>query len=368
MNTFLTKFFAILLIGWMSIAGVTESKACDRSRLTLDSVTAGPSGSYYIYLRLCVGRGILGLLKGADGNTGRFLFSFSSSTPGFSVMSFTSPIRSDFTNVPYNGVNVGAQPAFHAQQAIFYNNTSNWFGCITTTVACGNVATECDQVRFQVNSLPDSIRIYGIEGGDNLFGGCYPNISMLVDLTNLPVEWANFEARNENGGVALNWTTLSEYNNSHYDVVRSADGFNYTKIAEVRGAGNASGVSSYDYFDQNPLPGQNYYRIRQIDFDGQSSQSEVATLFYTPPSGLAWKSFGPNPADDRVDFTYQVETNRTLKLELTDLSGRNVFTDELQAYTGVNTYQLNISNMKAGIYHLRLYNNTGILEKKLVVL
>ena len=114
----------LLVLGVLA-ASTMPTKACDRSRLTLDSVTPGPSGSFYIYVRLCVGAGILGLLKGADGNTGRFLFSFSSSTPGFSVMSFTTPIVSDFTGVPYNGVNVGAQPAFNAQQAIFFNKADH---------------------------------------------------------------------------------------------------------------------------------------------------------------------------------------------------------------------------------------------------
>lgn len=359
---------SLLILGFMA-GSIQSSKGCDRSRLTLDSITPGPSGSYYIYLRLCVGAGILGLLKGADGNTGRFLFSFSSSSPSFSVMSFTTPIRSNFTNIPYNGVNVGAQPAFNARQAIFFNNTANWFTCITTTTACGAVNTECDQVRFQVNMLPDSIRIYGIEGGDNLFGGCYPNITMLVDLTNLPVEWQDVGCRQVGSGMNVNWATRTETNNLGFKVERSADGVSFSEVGNLgTESSNSSQLKEYQFFDPNPVPGVNFYRIQQVDIDGTTSASEIVSGFYTPMGGLAWESVSPVPAEDFLNLVYRSDVEAAMTLELTDLQGKQLLVRKIETQIGQNQLSMDVSDVAPGMYLLRLYNTAGILEKKIVVM
>lgn len=367
MRTVLQKLvFACLLLGAVAF-NAQSAKACDRSRLTLDSITPGPSGTYYIYLRLCVGAGVFGLLKGADGNTGRFLFSFSSSTPGFAVTSFTNPIRSDFTGMNYAGVNVGSQPAFNATQAIFYNNSSNWFACITSTVACGNVNTECDQIRFQVTSIPDSIRIYGIEGGDNLFGGCYPNISMLIDFTGLPVEWQDFTARQENGGVALDWVTMNETNNNGFEVLRSQDGNQFSAIGTMA-ANSVNKIGQYKFFDPHPLPGTNYYRIRQVDINGGYSESETRSLSYAPESGVSWNNVYPNPATSRVNVEFRTGITEKVSLELMDIQGRTLQSFSIPAEQGLNAVEMNTSSFAPGLYFLRLRHSGGILEKKLVLM
>lgn len=357
---------ALIILGVM-FGTVQRTHACDRSSLTLDSVTPAPGGTYYIYLRLCVGAGILGLLKGADGNTGRFLFSFSSSDPSFLVTSFTTPITSDFTGVPYSGVNVGAQPAFNASQAIFYNNTSNWFACITSTIACGTVNTECDQIRFQVTTMPDSIRIYGIEGGDNLFGGCYPNVSMLVDFSGLPVEYQDFAARETDGGIQLDWSTLNEYNSSGFQVLRSPDGIQYTDIGFVATQADQAKVGSYQYFDAHPALGTNYYRLRQVDVDGATTESKTVAAHFQLMGEVTWKSIFPNPANNWVNVSFKARESEAMKLELTDLQGRAVVSQEIAAEQGTNEATLSVSGLAPGLYMLQLRYKAGILTEKLVI-
>lgn len=366
MRTFLQKLiFGTLILGFLG-GSYQPVRACDLSSLTLDSVTPAPGGTFYLYLRLCVGAGVLGLLKGADGNTGRFLFSFSSSTPGFAVTSFTTPITSNFTGVPYNGVNVGAQPAFNATQAIFYNNSSNWFTCITSTVACGNVNQECDQVRFQVTSVPDSIRIYGIEGGDNLFGGCYPNISMLIDFTGLPVEWQDFTGRAAQGGVVLNWATGNEQNSHSFEILRSGDGVSFQSIGRIAASGQK--VGQYEYFDPNPLAGTNHYRLRQVDGNGSSTESNVIAVHFVPQMGVSWESVSPNPADEWVNISFHSEQAEAMVMDLVDLQGRSVAEFKVNAQSGLNTIKASTSQLAPGMYFLRLRHSVGILEKKLVIM
>lgn len=167
------------MLGLLGLLGL-EVHACNWSSFCLDSVRPAPGGGFDIYTTLCVGYGNNGTTVGAVGNTGRFLFSFASSTPGFGVSQFPLAIQSDFTSVNYMGVNVGAQPAFNAQVALFYNNNSNWYTCRTNSISCGNPGIDCKAVHFRSNFLPDSIRVYGIEGGDNLTVGCYADPDMRI--------------------------------------------------------------------------------------------------------------------------------------------------------------------------------------------
>lgn len=163
-----------LLTVMMGLLGfsITSAQACNWSSFCLDSVRPAPGGGYDIYTTLCVGYGNNGSTTGATGNTGRFLFSFSSANPSFAVSQFTNPIRSTYTYIPFSGVNVGDQPAFNAKVGLFYNNSANWFTCITSNNACGNPGIDCKAVQFRTNFLPDSIRVFGIEGGDDLQIGC----------------------------------------------------------------------------------------------------------------------------------------------------------------------------------------------------
>lgn len=156
-------------------------QACDLSRLCLDSVVNNGS-SYTIHLTLCLGAGTTGGVHGAIGNTGNFLLTFASNTPGFYVSSFPTSIVSQVTNVTANGVNVGSQPAFNAAQALLYGTSGGSFTCISNTPICGNIHQECYPLVITVTALPDSIKAYGIEGDGFLNGGCNNSPELMVSF------------------------------------------------------------------------------------------------------------------------------------------------------------------------------------------
>ncbi len=91
----------------------------------------------------------------------------------------------------------------------------------------------------------------------------------------LPVTWLQFEAIQKNHSVALNWSTASETNNDYFAVEHSTDGFFFRELARLSGAGNSSQELNYSWVHQRPGSGHHYYRIRQVDFNGQYSQSEI---------------------------------------------------------------------------------------------
>ena len=90
------------------------------------------------------------------------------------------------------------------------------------------------------------------------------NVATPICPTILPVELISFTTSTIDGHVQLNWVTQSEINNDYFTVERSVDGINFTPISKVNGAGNSSERLNYSTFDNTPLNGTSYYRLKQI--------------------------------------------------------------------------------------------------------
>jgi hypothetical protein len=95
----------------------------------------------------------------------------------------------------------------------------------------------------------------------------FRGVTMAPGSSILPVKLTAFNANEKNGAIRLNWSTASESNSSHYNILRSSTANKFAKIAEVKATGIAS---NYAYVDENPLPGTNYYQLQQVDLDGQN--------------------------------------------------------------------------------------------------
>jgi uncharacterized repeat protein (TIGR01451 family) len=93
-----------------------------------------------------------------------------------------------------------------------------------------------------------------------------------------PVEFIHFTASHAGNDALLNWSTASENNNDHFDVERSPDGIHYQKIASVKGKGNSNSISEYSFKDENIPAGELYYRLVQVDSEGNNNDSKTITL------------------------------------------------------------------------------------------
>ncbi len=109
----------------------------------------------------------------------------------------------------------------------------------------------------------------------------------------LPVEELYFRASTEGQKVLLEWATATEHANDYYVVERSAVGDAFEEVARIDGAGDSQQVTEYSVYDENPLPGVSYYRLRQTDIDGTVSYSEMVPVEFEPSELLVPY---PNPA------------------------------------------------------------------------
>jgi hypothetical protein len=111
----------------------------------------------------------------------------------------------------------------------------------------------------------------------------------------LPVELLTFGADNTGNSVLAHWSTATEHGASHFDVQRSTDGLLFEHVGRVEAAGNSTTTTDYTLIDDAPLDGLSYYRLLQVDLDGQQAMSmPVAVDCGARPPGAPF----PNPVSD----------------------------------------------------------------------
>src|SRR5690606_477794 len=96
--------------------------------------------------------------------------------------------------------------------------------------------------------------------------------------TILPIELKSFEAFLIQGVVEINWATFTEYNNHYFVVERSRDGITFDSLFYVEGAGYSKSILNYQTVDDRPLAGMSYYRLKQVDYDGRFTYSELVVI------------------------------------------------------------------------------------------
>ncbi len=114
-----------------------------------------------------------------------------------------------------------------------------------------------------------------IAPGGGCTGASTPTLSGDISL---PVELTSFQATAESQQVALTWQTASEEINKGFDIERSANGETWETIGFVAGAGTTLETQDYTFTDEAPLSGKNYYRLKQLDFDGVFDYSEIVSV------------------------------------------------------------------------------------------
>ncbi len=180
----------------------------------------------------------------------------------------------------------------------------------------------------------------------------------------LPVELINFSASTDGNNVKLFWTTASETNNDYFVIERSRDTEDFRQLSVINGNGNSTILREYAYQDLHPLEGNSYYRLKQIDYDGNFSYSKVITLYFTRNEEPI--SIVPNPASDNAWIHFSKKHDGDTYLEIVDLKGKIVFCKSESEIP--NPYQLNIENIEKGIYFLQVYNSGKKIKQKLVIL
>ena len=182
----------------------------------------------------------------------------------------------------------------------------------------------------------------------------------------LPVELQKFEAVAVGGSVQLAWTTLSESQNDYFVVERSLDGIHFTETHIIEGGGSTMNVREYAALDQSPPSGTFYYRLKQVDFDGASTYSQVVRVVLD--QGLKVEVF-PNPISQGLLNLYLVGVDaEEITILLFDAVGTAVLNHKLALQGGQITASMQIDhNLKPGVYFLVGRSKGEMFRKKVVL-
>lgn len=179
-----------------------------------------------------------------------------------------------------------------------------------------------------------------------------------TDASNpLPVDWLVFKGSVVSKDVWLNWSTASERNNKGFEVERSADGKLFEYVDFVKGNGNSSSVASYKYTDRTPFKGTNalYYRLKQVDKDGNSSYSQVIRVNLDTKAAAKEISAYPNPFVSELSIAIPSQSFETAVIRLVDIAGKEVLATTKEVTPGEDVVSLgSLSNLETGIYFLQV--------------
>ncbi len=182
----------------------------------------------------------------------------------------------------------------------------------------------------------------------------------------LPVELTNFAVNCYDEDVKIAWTTASENRNDYFVVEKSYDGINWLELEKIAGQGNSSHENNYLISDANTLV-DCYYRLKQVDFDGEVSVFEPSKLECYDDNSVFFEVI-PNPNDGGKFEIYLKEKNRknSTSLNLYDSSGKLILNKEIEVNSGINKYEIN-ENLSPGFYFVEVLNNDSFKRTKKVV-
>lgn len=207
----------------------------------------------------------------------------------------------------------GFQPTLN-QQFIIVDGNATASGTPTVNVPAGFTAT------------------YTATGGDGI----------LTFTGVIPVELAYFEVKNTKNTSLLTWRTESEKNNAYFEVQHTTNGTDFNTIAEVKGQGTTSQYTNYTYLHSTPSVGVNYYRLKQIDYDGKYTYSPIRVISFNN-SEVSIKT-------NIVEETLEVNSNEniTTTISIFNITGQQLLSAKIKG-----TANINISALPAGLYILK---------------
>ncbi len=179
----------------------------------------------------------------------------------------------------------------------------------------------------------------------------------------LPVELSFFKGFKKDCGAHLEWVTLSEENNSHFIIEKSINASDFEQIGRVEGAGHSTETISYTYYDDRLQDELNYYRLKQVDFDGSYAYSEIELIKISKDSPclnpLGSALVFPNPT--KGNFYFEIELEKEMgevNFTIVDVLGKTIKSQTNNLIEGQNRITFNSDDLPSGNYILNVKNNS----------
>ncbi|RYZ47236.1 MAG: T9SS type A sorting domain-containing protein [Sphingobacteriales bacterium] len=186
-------------------------------------------------------------------------------------------------------------------------------------------------------------------GFSNFFIAAGPNP---LTITLEKISAVNVGSRNR-----VDWTSATEHTGDFYELERSLDGRNFTKIGTIDAKGSAS---AYSYWDNSPAIGRNYYRLKMMEPSGSFSYSEVVSATVSDASAFSIETF-PNPVTDALNVKVYGNAGANATISLTDVTGKVISIMSVKD----NAATINMNGLAAGVYLLKYSDSVNSTSVKI---
>ena len=256
-------------------------------------------------------------------------------------------------------VNINLQQNFSPFTTFASGVDFNNFGCGTRTVPLSVPASTPpgSNYKFDAFTAPS--------GGDFSTRTSRAIQTGITVTAALPVELASFSGLDDQDGVLLEWSTAWEVNSDRFELEHSVDGVDFQLIHRTKSTGNEAAGSHYEYRHREAATGTNYYRLRQVDMDGQEEAFKILSVErrQSAEDGMTRPYLFPNPAVHSLTLhNLPAQEIDGAILYIHDRSGRRIQSRKLSTGSGFQV-SVEVTDLPPGIYSLHLITATGELRQ-----
>ena len=277
----------------------------------------------------------------------------------WTYISVTFNVPGDSATIHVNGVaepsisiNAGNSLANGVQLEIGKKQTGNYMNGRIDEPRVATVSRTTDWILTEYNNQNSPSTFYAVSA----------EMTAATLCAVLPIELLNFNAYLvDNEHIKLNWQTASEINNDYFTIERTKNGTDWQELTKLNGAGNSSALQSYSSFDNNPYYGISYYRLKQTDFNGKFSYSQIRSVNIERGKNSSIEIY-PNPAHDKITIIGS-------EIELSEISiynslGQNVTALSKQIINNSTISIIDISQLSQGIYYIKTKTTANKMYKQ----
>jgi len=206
--------------------------------------------------------------------------------------------------------------------------------------------------------------------GTNLFAGTNDGVwrRSLSEMI-LPVEITTFTAAANGKEVILNWVTATEINNRGFEIQRKVAEGDFAAVGFIKGEGTSTNQKEYSYADKDLADGKYFYRLKQLDFSGESEFSKTIEVDVRSLNNFTLEQNYPNPFNPSTKINWQSPISSWQVLKVFDVLGNEVAT-LVNEFKPAGSYEVefNAANLPSGVYLYKLQAGSFVETKKLMLL
>lgn len=208
----------------------------------------------------------------------------------------------------------------------------------------------------------DSVWIYDADSASVAYPAKFDNVAARFYIevfgptqSLLPITLTEFTGKQTRAGAnVLTWVTETEQSNKGFEVQRSADAITFSPVNFVAAKGVTAASTVYQYLDEHPLEGDNYYRLKQVDKDDRFTLSKVVLLKNDRSSRLQISNPYPNPVVSVLNVSIASPASNDIDVSVLDFSGKVLTEKTEKVVNGLNRFSFDVSKLSSGSYNIKV--------------